>query len=55
MSVSEFFSMGGYGAYVWTSFGAAAIMMAAEILVLRSRRRAIIKRLRRLERARQRH
>ncbi len=33
-SVSEFFAMGGYGLYVWPSFGAAALCMGGEILAL---------------------
>ncbi len=51
MSISEFFSMGGYGAYVWVSFGATLLLMTTEILLVRSRRRAVVKRLRRLLRA----
>ena len=27
MSFSEFLSMGGYGAYVWTSYGIAAVVL----------------------------
>lgn len=37
--MSEFFAMGGYGWYVWMSYGACAIAIAAEALALRSRRR----------------
>lgn len=29
-SASEFFEMGGYGLYVWASYGAAALLMLAE-------------------------
>ena len=51
MSIADFFSMGGYGVYVWTSFGIAALLMIAELVTLRGRRRATVRRLRRLQRA----
>jgi len=37
--MSEFFAMGGYAFYVWGSFGATALVIAAELLSLRARRR----------------
>ena len=40
-SASDFLAMGGYGFYVWGSFGAGAIAIAAELLSLRARRRAL--------------
>ncbi len=40
-NVSDFISMGGYGLYVWGSFGMAAAVMAVECVALRSRRRAL--------------
>jgi len=45
-SVSEFFAMGGYALYVWGSFGATAVVVAGEILLLRSQRKAILDNLR---------
>ncbi|MBI5793423.1 MAG: heme exporter protein CcmD [Rhodocyclales bacterium] len=36
-SVGEFFAMGGYGLYVWGSFGACALLMVAEPLLARRR------------------
>ena len=33
-SVSEFVAMGGYGLYVWTSFGVTALCMLWEVLAL---------------------
>ena len=45
-SVSEFFAMGGYALYVWGSFGATAVVVAGEILLLRSQRKAILRNLR---------
>ena len=49
-AVSEFFAMGGYALYVWGSFGITALLMIAEPLLLRSRRRAILQRLARIAR-----
>jgi len=49
-SVGEFFEMGGYALYVWSSFGVTAVAMAAEPLLLRGRRRALMKRLSRIAR-----
>ena len=37
--MSEFLAMGGYGWYVWMSYGACAVAIAAEIVTLRARRR----------------
>ena len=37
--MSEFLAMGGYGWYVWMSYGACALAIAAEIVALRARRR----------------
>ena len=38
-STSEFFAMGGYGFYVWGSFLATFACLAAEVVLLRTRRR----------------
>jgi heme exporter protein D len=38
-SAQEFFAMGGYGFFVWGSFLATAACLAAEIALLRARRR----------------
>ena len=41
-SASEFFDMGGYGLYVWSSYGFTALLMALESgLAARRRRRAL--------------
>jgi heme exporter protein D len=45
-SLSEFLAMGGYGFYVWGSYLVTAAVLAAEILVLRSRRKVLARRLR---------
>ncbi len=46
-STSDFFAMGGYALYVWGSFGVAAILMTAELLIVGARRRAALVELRR--------
>jgi heme exporter protein D len=45
-SVSEFFAMGGYAFYVWGSFGSTALVVVAEVLLLRGQRRELLKHLR---------
>lgn len=40
-STGEFFAMGGYGFYVWGSYGLTALCLAGELWLLRSRRRRI--------------
>ena len=44
-SPSEFFAMGGYALYVWSSFGMCALVLLLEPLVIRSRNKAAIRRL----------
>lgn len=46
----EFLDMGGYALYVWGSFGVTAVCMIAEPLLLRSRRKAVLKRVSRMAR-----
>jgi heme exporter protein D len=40
-SWSDFVAMGGYGLYVWGSFGVVALVMAAEVAQIAARRRAL--------------
>jgi heme exporter protein D len=42
-SATEFFAMGGYGLYVWGSYGVAALLMGVEP-VLAARRLSIARR-----------
>ncbi len=42
---NDFWNMGGYGLYVWPSFGACLVGMVIEPLLLRKRRQAILSRL----------
>ena len=39
-SASNFFEMGGYGLYVWGSYGVTALLLTAEVLLARRRHRA---------------
>ena len=41
-SPTEFFAMGGYGQYVWGSFGVAIVVLGAEWHLLRQRRKAAL-------------
>lgn len=36
-SLSEFLAMGGYGGYVWASFGSTALCVIVEVWMLRQR------------------
>jgi heme exporter protein D len=40
-SVGEFFAMGGYGVYVWGSYGVAALCIAVELWALARRARRV--------------
>jgi heme exporter protein D len=46
-SPAEFFSMGGYALYVWSSFGVSALVFLLEPLVIRRRFKLIVRRLQR--------
>ncbi|MBK7000236.1 MAG: heme exporter protein CcmD [Rhodoferax sp.] len=50
-SPAEFFAMGGYGLYVWGSFGVCAVTLALEPLLVHLRHKAIAQRLRRTAQA----
>ncbi|MFM9879962.1 MAG: heme exporter protein CcmD [Burkholderiaceae bacterium] len=41
-SLSDFLAMGGYGLYVWGSFGMVALTLAAEVTQLLLRRKALL-------------
>ncbi|MDP3742847.1 MAG: heme exporter protein CcmD [Methylotenera sp.] len=41
-SFEAFIAMGGYGFYVWTSFGIAALCCVLEIWQLRSRQQQLV-------------
>ena len=50
-SFSDFIAMGGYGTYVWGSFGVTALIMAIEPIVAIRNQRTLIARLKRQIRA----
>ena len=45
-SVSEFFAMGGYSLYVWSSFGVCAFAMMIEPILVRQRRKQALQSIR---------
>jgi len=45
---SDFWAMGGKGLYVWGSYGVTFLLLAIEVLRLRSRKRAALESVRRL-------
>lgn len=53
-SFSDFIAMGGYGFYVWGSFGVTALAMAVEPILVVRQRQAMVSRLKRQLRADQR-
>lgn len=46
-SPAAFFAMGGYGLYVWGSFGVCALLMIVEPILVQKRRIDILRSLRR--------
>jgi len=50
MSVAEFFSMGGYGTFIWSSFGVTLVLIVGEIIAVRQQHRTILQRLGRMMR-----
>ena len=50
-SFSDFLAMGGYGLYVWGSFGATVLIMAIDPIVVARHRKTTIARLKRQMRA----
>ncbi len=40
-SIGEFFAMGGYALYVWGSFGACALLLVMEPLLVKQRLTAV--------------
>lgn len=48
-SWQAFWAMGGYGLYVWGSFGMTALCIVAEVWLVRRRRIEVWKQLRRMQ------
>ena len=40
--MNAFFAMNGYGFYIWSAYGAAALVLAIELFALRSRRKSAL-------------
>jgi len=40
-NLSEFINMGGYGTYVWGSYLVTFVLLAAEVIALRARKRKL--------------
>jgi heme exporter protein D len=53
-SLEAFLAMGGYGVYVWGSYAVTFALLAAEVVLLRMRGRAIMNQLERTAGTRQR-
>lgn len=45
-SASEFWAMGGYGLYVWGSFGLTALVMLVDMITTRIKRKKLERELR---------
>ena len=45
-SFESFLAMGGYGLYVWGSYGVTLVVIAAELILLGRRRRGAVERIR---------
>jgi len=50
-SWSNFWHMGGYGLYVWGSYGVTVVLLVVELIVLSGRRRKLLAELRAARRA----
>lgn len=48
-SPAEFFAMGGYGLYVWGSFGMTLLCLVGEVGLLRRHRLQVWRRLKRMQ------
>lgn len=46
--MKEFFDMGGYAFYVWTSYGIVAFVMIANVFAAKMKRKRIFKEMREL-------
>lgn len=45
MSLEEFFAMGGYAFYVWTSYGITLVVLAANVIIPVLQRKALLRQL----------
>lgn len=47
--MTEFFHMGGYGFYVWTSYGIAAVVLIANVILAKNKMKQTIQLLKSLK------
>lgn len=52
MSITEFFSMGGYGLFVWSAIGLTAMLVIIEINIVRSQFIKVVQRIKRIQQLR---
>lgn len=50
--ISEFFTMGGYGAYVWSSFALTVILLLLEVMAIRRKHQKVVQRIFRIQQLR---
>lgn len=43
MSITDFFHMGGYAVYVWSSYGLALVVLVGNLLVARRKRTKLLR------------
>lgn len=55
ITLSEFFAMGGYGVYVWGSFGLSFIVFAANIIASRRLRHRVLQEISQMKRTAPKH
>ncbi len=48
--MSDFFHMGGFGAYIWSAMGIAALLMLLEPITLIFKRRSVLEQIKRSKR-----
>jgi len=48
--MADFFSMGGYGFYIWSSFGMTALVLVIEALSVKRHHKTVLRRLNRMTR-----
>ena len=52
--MNEFFSMGGFGAFIWSAMAVALVLMIVEPMSLLFKRRAVLSQIKRTKRLEQR-
>ena len=52
MNITEFFSMGGYGQFVWSSIGLTLFMIIFEIITVRKQFKKVVQRIKRIQQIR---